>query len=133
MIPACKRVCVVRLPWRVSPARPTRSFIFYRAGTAPLWTGCTWDDETHARWSVLNRDQFLGARSPAGRARLTQSPHTRSPAVGRQVGLGGRRGRVSSVCAIAPVWWDVCAARALRLPSRPPLPSTHRAHPSPPL
>jgi len=105
----------------------------YGAGTAPLGTGSTWDEEPHGRWSVLIREQFLGARAPAGQARLTQSPHNRSPAVGRQVGLGGRRGRVASVCAIAPGCCDVCSARARRLPSRRLLPLTRSAQPSRPL
>jgi len=42
----------------------------------------------HERLSVLIRAQLLAPRALAGGGTLTQSHHTRSPADGRQVGLG---------------------------------------------
>jgi len=46
----------------------------------------------------------IGRQGPCEAGQADAVPHTRSPAVGRQVGLGERRGRVSSVNAIAPGW-----------------------------
>ena len=85
----------------------------------------------HGRWLVLFCDKLLAARDPVGGTTLTQFHHTPSPAVGRQVGLGGCRGRVSSVCALTLGWWDDCFfVRARRLPSRQPVPPTRSADPS---
>jgi len=85
----------------------------------------------HEPWLVLIRDQLLAARAPAGGGMLMQSHHTRSPAVGRQVGSGGWLGRVSPVCALTLRWWEDCyLARVRRLPSRRLLPPTRPSHPS---
>jgi len=85
-----------------------------------------WDQEMHGPCEVLIRDQLLAAMALAEWTTLTQSHHTRSPAVERQMGLGRWREHVSSLCALTPGWGHgcFCFARARRLPSRRSLPPT---------
>jgi len=139
LIPACKRVVLVRLWWRVSPARPTRSFQTFLAGSAPLRTGSTWDKGLPGPWSVLIRDQLLAARAPAGGGTMSQSHHTltrRQTAGGIGCVAGTRLFSARTDAALVGRLFFCARARPaipqtpFSHPPRQPLPPTRPAHPS---